>query len=335
MKSYKLWSVFITLLLFSTVTQVQAATGACTQHQLDWSTYPDLNGVGNTVYPFIETAADIDGSGIDLTVTMPREGRDHKHVDSNSTTFPVVATYMNGNPEVYRYWGQDDISPADALTYNFSEDITINQFMFGGHRPPSGKFGYGVMTFWDGPNGTGSKVTSLHANGADSSTTLATMTSPTTDAINVLPFTSSGNPANYPSSFLTTTDDYAMVTYDANAASGQRTFTVLDMGGATVRSMTWKMYTSDVDVSPKDTDSKDLAIAEAGIRKNVNMSGYIGNFELEKCPEMVKIGNLVWIEDDNDGDSTTGNITPVVGSTVTATASDGTTTYTGITDASG
>ncbi|MEE9326345.1 MAG: IPTL-CTERM sorting domain-containing protein [Cocleimonas sp.] len=49
---------------------------------------------------------------------------------------------------------------------------------------------------------------------------------------------------------------------------------------------------------------------------------------------LVQIGNLVWIEDDNDGDSTTGNITPVVGAVVTATASDGT-IYTDTTDASG
>ena len=50
---------------------------------------------------------------------------------------------------------------------------------------------------------------------------------------------------------------------------------------------------------------------------------------------LVHIGNLVWIEDDNDGDASTGTITyPPAGTVVTATASDGT-TYTGTTDASG
>jgi hypothetical protein len=49
----------------------------------------------------------------------------------------------------------------------------------------------------------------------------------------------------------------------------------------------------------------------------------------------VKIGNRIWIEDDNDGDATTGNITvPPAGTVVTATATDGT-TYTGTTDANG
>jgi protocatechuate 3,4-dioxygenase beta subunit len=47
----------------------------------------------------------------------------------------------------------------------------------------------------------------------------------------------------------------------------------------------------------------------------------------------VRIGNRVWIEDDNDGDATTGNITPVVGATVTAVCTDG--THTTTTDTSG
>ncbi|MCK5920745.1 MAG: hypothetical protein KAG66_07370, partial [Methylococcales bacterium] len=51
--------------------------------------------------------------------------------------------------------------------------------------------------------------------------------------------------------------------------------------------------------------------------------------------QTVKIGDLVWIEDDNDGDATTGTIThPPVGTIVTAIGSDGT-TYTGTTDANG
>ncbi len=48
---------------------------------------------------------------------------------------------------------------------------------------------------------------------------------------------------------------------------------------------------------------------------------------------LVKIGNLVWIEDDNDGDATTGNITPVVGTTVTASCAG--VNYTGVTDSAG
>lgn len=49
----------------------------------------------------------------------------------------------------------------------------------------------------------------------------------------------------------------------------------------------------------------------------------------------VKIGSLIWFEDDNDGIATNGVITyPPAGTVVTATATDGT-TYTGATDGSG
>jgi len=48
----------------------------------------------------------------------------------------------------------------------------------------------------------------------------------------------------------------------------------------------------------------------------------------------VQIGNLVWIENDNDGDATTGKVTPVIGATVIATDSSGK-TYRAVTDANG
>ncbi|MEM7535400.1 MAG: SdrD B-like domain-containing protein, partial [Chloroflexota bacterium] len=51
-------------------------------------------------------------------------------------------------------------------------------------------------------------------------------------------------------------------------------------------------------------------------------------------PNMVTIGDLVWIEDDNDGDATTGITSTVSSATVTAEASDGT-IYTDVTDGNG
>jgi hypothetical protein len=47
----------------------------------------------------------------------------------------------------------------------------------------------------------------------------------------------------------------------------------------------------------------------------------------------VKIGDRVWIEDDFDGDATTGNVTPVTGTTVTAVCDTG--TFTAVTDNNG
>ena len=49
----------------------------------------------------------------------------------------------------------------------------------------------------------------------------------------------------------------------------------------------------------------------------------------------VQIGDKVWIEDDNDGDATTGTITPVVGAVVTATSTTTSEVFTATTDANG
>lgn len=52
--------------------------------------------------------------------------------------------------------------------------------------------------------------------------------------------------------------------------------------------------------------------------------------------KMVQLGDRLWFEDDNDGDASTGTVTPVgAGHVVTAVASDKVTTYTGVTDGNG
>ncbi len=95
--------------------------------------------------------------------------------------------------------------------------------------------------------------------------------------------------------------------------------------------------------------STDNAVPDATTENNLSHDGsgttvvveIVDNFSLDfgftpPAVQNVHIGNLVWIEDDNNGDATDGVIAfPPSGTIVTATASDGQTTYTGITDASG
>ena len=60
------------------------------------------------------------------------------------------------------------------------------------------------------------------------------------------------------------------------------------------------------------------------------------NFGFYSLTKVVSLGDRLWLEDDYDGDATTGTVTPVAaGHVVTAVASDGVTTYTGVTDAQG
>lgn len=64
-----------------------------------------------------------------------------------------------------------------------------------------------------------------------------------------------------------------------------------------------------------------------------NLSIDFGFFHWEK---RVALGDRVWLEDDNDGNAATGTVTPIgPGHLVTAVASDGSTTYSGVTDANG
>ena len=293
----------VAILLFSIVTTQSHAAPVCTNHDLDWSQYPQFNDDVNTVYPFTATAVDIDGSPLDVSVRMERAANDFVHVNAPNTTFPgVVDVYMN-NPEVYRYWKPMD-NIVDTLTFDFSEDITMNLFMFGGHRPTAGNFAYAELTFWDGPNGTGNKVISQHASGADSAVVLNAVGDPTTAAINVLPLSQE---SNYASTFLSTTNSYTMVTYDVGFSP--RPWTVLDMGGAVVRSMTWSIYGSDVDVSPQlpgsgsnGDGSRDVSVPRASVL-TMDISAYVGNFNFDVCEnnEMLSLGDYVWYDSNRDG----------------------------------
>ncbi|MEE9445533.1 MAG: SdrD B-like domain-containing protein, partial [Cocleimonas sp.] len=86
---------------------------------------------------------------------------------------------------------------------------------------------------------------------------------------------------------------------------------------------------SDDNSAGEDNKSHDSSGTTVAVTTADNMTVDFG------FQQLVKIGNRIWIEDDNDGDATTGNITvPPAGTVVTATASDGT-QYTGITDLNG
>ena len=271
------------------------ASPVCVNHEMDWKLYTQFNDDASTSYPFTANITDLDGSTLDVSVEMPRQGQDYQHVNFPSTTFPGVVDQYMTNPEVYRYWKTNDTT-IDTLTYSFSEDITMHKFMFGGQRPSNGNFAYAELTFWDGPDGTGNKITSNHASGNDSAVVLGAVGDPTTAAINVLPLSANNN---YPSTFLSDEDSYTMVTYDVG--SSPRPWTVLDMGGAVVRSITWTLYGSSEDVSPNlvgSGSSGDESLDVSFARDNVlamNMSGYIGNFNFDTC-EKVAVGNVLFYD---------------------------------------
>lgn len=241
---------------------------------LDWSQYPELNPTPGQIYPHITTLPGVGGSPVTVTVTVPRPARDAHQVNTPGITdFPGTVDVYTPTAETYRYWRPDD-DQIDTLVYSFSESIRMDTFMFGGQRPPNPALrAYAEITFWDGPDGTGNKVLSALPNPAG----VATINTgdPLTAAINIL------QDRGAQQTFLSTDGTYAMASSDP--AYPPRPWAVLQLGGAEVRSITWSMYVSPLDVSSAGTGSLDLDEARAQKVQTGAVSGYIAGFDFELC----------------------------------------------------
>ncbi|MEL6658190.1 MAG: GEVED domain-containing protein, partial [Bacteroidota bacterium] len=255
-----------------------AGGGACPNplpFDLDWTDYPQFNEDGVTVYPYTEDAIDVAGSPVDVMVTVPRAAKDDNRVgtptNGSGVTFSETGTYTPSD-RVYRYWKQSD-DQIDEMVFNFSEPIILDVFMYGGQRPPtSTSFAYSELIFWDGPNGTGNPVVSNFAD--PGGVTDINTGDPLVSAINVL------QDRGDQTSFLSN-GTYVGVGYNP----GTRPWTALQLGGVEVRSITWKLYASTVDVSPAGTGSLDLSIAQANTRNSGNLSAYLSSFTFGLCLE--------------------------------------------------
>ncbi len=243
---------------------------------LDWSQYEELNPAPGEVYPRMTTVTGVDGSPVDVTVTVIRAPRDDNQVNTPGVTdFPGTVDVYTPTAETYRYWRPDD-DQIDTLVFTFSEPVYLDRFMFGGQRPATTAHrGYGEITFWDGPDGSGSKVVSQLPN--PGGIAYINTGDPLTAAINVL------QDRGAQSTFLSTDQTYAMASRDP--AYPPRPWTVLQLAGAQVRSITWSMYVSATDVSPDGDNSLDLSVPRAQTEPTGAISGYIGGFDFAVCAD--------------------------------------------------
>ncbi|MEM7133220.1 MAG: SdrD B-like domain-containing protein [Chloroflexota bacterium] len=276
----------------SIIFQAGSAFGAesyqeeCPANTFDWSGYEEFN-VEKGEFPFVVTIVDAGGTGLDITMKIPRAGQDNNHVNTpGSTNFPGVLDLYTSNPEVFRFWRQND-AEIDTITIDFSESIVAFEFMFGGQRPPQlGDYAYLEVTFWDGPDGTGNKVVSQLEGGPGVVTEIATG-DPVVSAINVL------SEQGEQRSFLSD-DTYVGI----GMAKQDRPWTVLQMNGVSFRSITWSFYASSVDTD--DLDEARANIIDAG-----NMSAYISGFDYSpssECNESTgSLGDTIWLDANADG----------------------------------
>ncbi|MCB0552149.1 MAG: DUF11 domain-containing protein, partial [Phaeodactylibacter sp.] len=243
-----------------------------TAYTMNWLDYPQFNETPTTTYPYVQTVNGVDGSTVDITVTVPEAGNDDNRVGPGSTTFGWMDDYVPTD-HTYRFWREDDPTVV-TLTYDFSEDVALGNFIFGGQRIQyAGTFAYAEVTFWDGPNGTGNKVVSPLDGGV---VTFFNEGDPLNSSINI------NDDAFDQESFLSTENSYVGIGYGANF-TGERPWTVLQMDGAVVRSITWSIFASSVDISSRGTNSQNPTEAKNNIAQSGNVSVYLSSFEFEAC----------------------------------------------------
>ncbi|MEZ4707410.1 MAG: SdrD B-like domain-containing protein [Caldilineaceae bacterium] len=231
----------------------------CTDYFLDWGNISISPG-GN--YPHVQTITGVGGSNVDLTLTIERQGQDQNFNEN----FSQVQPYQDGDNSTLRTFRQangDDF----IVRLTMSEAVVINSMLFGGQRTfSSTNAGVAELTAWDGPDGTGNKVSANYANPSSSTTVAAPAAIPGTAAINIL--TGSG--------YGSQNAGYDNGTYIVVGTSSTRPWTVIDYNGASVRSFTWETYGSD---------SSDPAQARANENTidHEFLSANLGRFYFQEC----------------------------------------------------
>lgn len=226
-------------------------------------------------FPYSNTMTDIDGSGVDLTVTLFQPSRDNggdtdpqqSYVSPGSrcgcTFDDELGPYLSCG-EVFRNWSRFEPTP-DTVIMNFSEPIRLPKWGFGGFKTSNSNVESAVasFTFYDGPNATGNKVVSSLADPGGRAQ--INVGDPTTAAINELQGTGMG----------TQETELYDGTYYYEGQDNNRGWTILDMGTAAFQSIMVIQYTVEDGLSPQNY----VPIQPTA----QNNSGYWASFDFEKC----------------------------------------------------
>ena len=102
---------------------------SATQYELDWSTVGFQNTNNSTPFPYTQTLTDIDGSGIDATITIEQDMSDNDQVGCGDCSFGVITPYNNGSPDILRQFYQNN-NQFNLTTISFSENIQDRQLCF-------------------------------------------------------------------------------------------------------------------------------------------------------------------------------------------------------------
>ncbi len=269
------------------VCEIAPCLSECTQntttYTMDWSQIGWVNPANITAnFPYNQTFTDIEGSGVDMTVTVHKQpslnssGNEFANPNCSQCVFGNEVTSYVPSGEILRLFKKNN-NEIDSISISFSEPILLDNFIMGGERSPGGgTFGVSQVTFWDGPNGTGNKVGANVCNwvnvSADAEISVENALS-TTVPINVLTGqTSATVPVQMGNQIMTYHDG----SFYGFGTQNVRPWTVLNMDSVYVQSIKWYTYGSST-INP--STAKDNLVLSG------NLSAYISSFNFMKCDE--------------------------------------------------
>lgn len=253
-----------------------AGTCAVAVNTMDWGKLNWQDPLSDSSYPWVQTFSDVDGSGVDMTVTIPRKHRagNAGYIDQPGDD---IAVYT-GSPDVLRFWHPND-ADVDQVVVSFSRPVKAEQIVIGGNRNNGT---YGVLEFmaYRNSDATGNVVLPNATTYTDPGSTqsvvrgIALTTDPAGAALTL---TDSGDTAgaDFNAGYVAGRQGYALVGLTAT-----RNWGIIDYQDVEVRSFSWELYASDVD-SPQTARDNRIASGESN-------SAYLGSFKfcVEPLPDL-------------------------------------------------
>ena len=244
--------------------------GAGPTYQLDWGAIGWQDPPDDESYPWVQTFTDVAGSGVDMTVTIPRQHRDGNKNYIEDMTADEIDVYTN-DPQVLRFWHPDDSTNSngeqiDQIVVSFSEPVLVDDLVFGGNRLNGGTYGALEVKVYDGPDLTGNVVLPASTVHADPGS-VATV--------------DRGTPVPQPAdAALTITDDNGTTQLDADyvaarasyvtvGLTGEWHWAIVDYNDMAIQSVSWEQYGSS---------SSDAATARDNLQPGPSNSSYLGGF---------------------------------------------------------
>ncbi len=229
--------LFVLLLLFVNgfnPTAVPDAQAVPLTAFLDWG----LLANAPAGYPYIETYTNVNGSGVDVTVTIPEIGQDENYraedPDTSANDFPF--DYL-GDSSVFRYWHSTSHANPVTIVLDFSQPVVIDEIMMGGNRLNSGINGVIEFVAKDAPGGLGNTVLpnpSVYPSPGvtDSAPVVGSLTAP----LNIV-----NDGVDYHVEYVAARESYVSI-----GADGTYRWVIMDYEGAVVQSLVWEEYCTGV-----------------------------------------------------------------------------------------